>query len=134
MHTTTMHPKIVAGDIRSQPQIDGSENPIESIVKLVRSCGKNAPPLRNIGGAPGLEDHLVLPSVWTPKQLGASSSGYRGFDELLEPKVERLGSPQFQHAPFHHANVTKRPASASAVMRSTGCTGLRKLASVPALR
>lgn len=71
------HPKVSAGDKRTQGQMDGvNSHAINSIVKLQSSPGK---------AAEGLEDVRVLPSLWTAQfkdSMTMPSDGMHSFDEL----------------------------------------------------
>lgn len=71
------HPSVVAGDTRSQGQIEGASNgPINSVVKMKKVPGKPVP---------GLEDVRILPSLWSAKpvgDVGAPADGYHTMAEL----------------------------------------------------
>jgi len=75
------HPCLQPGDPRNIKQIDGSsDKPIESVVKLTKKPGTRAS-----GKDANLIELKVLPSLWTAKQLGQTSSapdGMQNFDDI----------------------------------------------------
>lgn len=93
VYATLAHPTVVAGDTRSQAQLDGtSPDKVESVVKLTKNPGK---------GIPGLEDVRVLPSLWTPKPIGeggALPDGMHSFGEL-KSKSKGQGNSRRAHSP-----------------------------------
>jgi hypothetical protein len=122
MSAAIVHPEATAGDRRTLAQMEGPG--LESVIKLTRNSG-----LRNQSGSsgPGLEDQLVLPSLWSPKRLGDEScipEGFKRFDELRDQK------------PLSNAGMlpdpASRPVSASRPASAASKTGeLRRNASAP---
>lgn len=122
MRAAITHKEVVPGDRRTLGQIDGSDTPgIESVVKLTRDPGSRQVAPGSSG--PGLEEQLVLPSLWSPKRLGDTDcipEGLKKFDELLDHRPARAGM-----------DPIVRPASAARPNSATSHGVLRKHASLP---
>jgi len=116
------HQGVVAGDQRTIGQLNGDDAPIESVVKLTRTPGNRHTPPGSAG--PGLEEQMVLPSLWTAKPVGEAPEGFRKFEELNDlkpnPRPSTAGDPTARLA------SAARPSSA---VSNTG--GLRRNASLP---
>jgi len=128
------HSEVVAGDRRTLGQIEGSDAPIESVVKLTRNPGARRE-LPGSAGA-GLEDQLALPCLWTPQRLGDNfvPDGFKSFDEL--PR-DPSGDPRAKLARCTTpAGVAVDPRSrpGSAVGRPPSAASIRRNASLPACR
>lgn len=115
----TAHPVPVAGDTRTQDEIEGkSPTPkaFNSVVKMTRQMGKG---VNTAANASKFEDVKALPSLWT--SLGAAEerhpAGYRSFDVL-----SGRSKPSSGH---------RSPAGASA---AAGGAGMHRHESAPTLQ
>jgi len=81
------HPAPQTGDRRTQQQMDGtSEKPIESVVKLCKKPGA-----RQTGKEADMIELRVLPSLWTAKQLGSTSSAPEGMQNFNDIRAQVKG-------------------------------------------
>eukprot|EP00928_Gymnodinium_smaydae_P071020 TRINITY_DN5470_c0_g6_i1.p1 TRINITY_DN5470_c0_g6~~TRINITY_DN5470_c0_g6_i1.p1 ORF type:complete len:756 (+),score=222.14 TRINITY_DN5470_c0_g6_i1:179-2446(+) len=102
------HPTVVAGDKRSQAEIDGTQaNAVQSVVKLQGTPGKQHE---------GLDETRVLPSLWTasfPDGEQATGDGMHTFDELKAPTRGRGGRRGLQapQAPLSPPTTGRRPGA-----------------------
>jgi hypothetical protein len=81
------HPCLQPGDRRSIQQIDGSsDKAIESIVKLTKKPGQRAS-----GKDASLLEIKVLPSLWTAKQLGTTTTAPDGFNNFEDLRAKGRG-------------------------------------------
>jgi len=123
-------------DMHLGNQADGSSETAgaESLLKLVRSSSKrDAPTAESVAAAPGLENHLVLPSLWTSNRLGDQKSPrdqFHRFDELPVPKPSEtsVDTPTVASSGLGQAGEDKN-STASTVSKSSSAATLSANAS-----